>query len=292
MAETWAVVRDGVVEESHDADRLVPWWSFTKTVLAAAALVLVRDGLLNLDEPIPDRPYTLRHLLQHRSGLAEYGWFPAYHEAVARRDEPWSVPDLLACVDADRLRYPPGEGWEYSNIGYLFVRRMIETVTGEGLDDALRRLVLRPLEVTGARVATLPVDLEQVTMGSASSYHPAWVYHGLLVGGVQDAARLLHGLMRGELLPAGMVRAMLTPFVLPGPVEGRPWTRPGYGLGVMTGETACGLVVAGHTGGGPGSTIAVYHALEGQVPSRTAACFMTDEDQSRTEERTFTLLKG
>ena len=51
----------------------VPWWSFTKTVLAAAALALVRDGRLALDEPLPGRPYTLRQLLQHRAGLTDYG---------------------------------------------------------------------------------------------------------------------------------------------------------------------------------------------------------------------------
>jgi len=83
VSEAWAVVENGVVVEAHNADRSVPWWSFTKTVLAAATLVLVRDGLVELDEPLRRQPYTLCHLLQHRAGLAEYGWFPAYHEAVA-----------------------------------------------------------------------------------------------------------------------------------------------------------------------------------------------------------------
>ena len=84
MPETWAVIDNGVVIEARDAHRTVPWWSFTKTILSAAALALVRDGILALDAPLPDKPYTLRHLLQHRSGLADYGWFPEYHEAVTR----------------------------------------------------------------------------------------------------------------------------------------------------------------------------------------------------------------
>lgn len=33
----------------HDAGAVVPWWSFTKTVLAAAALTLVRNGRVHLD---------------------------------------------------------------------------------------------------------------------------------------------------------------------------------------------------------------------------------------------------
>jgi CubicO group peptidase (beta-lactamase class C family) len=76
MPETWAVIDNGAVVEAHDAHLPAPWWSFTKTVLSAAALVLVRDGVLALDEALPDRPYTLRHLLQHRSGLANYGEVP------------------------------------------------------------------------------------------------------------------------------------------------------------------------------------------------------------------------
>jgi hypothetical protein len=84
---------------------------------------------------------------------------------------------------------------------------------------------------------------------------------------------------------------MLTPFLLPGPVPERPWQIPGYGLGTMTGETTSGLKVGGHTGGGPGSTIAVYRGLRDAKP-RTAAFFRTSEDEAKTEEGAFRLLKG
>lgn len=56
MIESWALIEGGRVVKAHDAHRIVPWWSFTKTVLAAAALALVRDGLVTLDEPIKDKP--------------------------------------------------------------------------------------------------------------------------------------------------------------------------------------------------------------------------------------------
>jgi CubicO group peptidase (beta-lactamase class C family) len=291
MAGSWALVRNGAVIDGRDADRLVPWWSFTKTVLAAAALVLVRDGLMGLDEPVEGRPYTLRHLLQHRSGLANYGGFGAYHEAVDRGDDPWPVPELLHRLDADRLRFPPGEGWDYSNIGYLVIGQQIGKVTGSDLDAALQRIVLSPIGIRSARIAHERADLEHVAMGGAQGYHPGWVYHGLLVGTVADAALLLDRLLEGNLLTPELVREMLTPFVLPGPVSGRPWQSPGYGLGTMTGETTSGLKVGGHTGGGPGSTIAVYRGI-GSAGSGTAAFFRTSEDQAETEEEAFRLLKG
>jgi len=128
-------------------------------------------------------------------------------------------------------------------------------------------------------------------MGSASSYHPGWVYHGLLVGSVRDAAALLDRIMNGALLPAETLRMMLETFALPGPVPDRPWRRPGYGLGVMAGETTAGQEVAGHTGGGPGSTIAVYHSCSRRKRSLTVGFFAVGDDQARTEEWAFRFLR-
>jgi hypothetical protein len=66
-------ISDGetIVNERGGAT-IVPWWSFTKTVIAAAVLTLVRDGRLSLDDPVDGQPFTLRQLLQHRAGLPDY----------------------------------------------------------------------------------------------------------------------------------------------------------------------------------------------------------------------------
>jgi CubicO group peptidase (beta-lactamase class C family) len=261
----------------------VPWWSFTKTILAAAALALVRDGRLALDHAVTGHPFTLRQLLQHRAGVVDYGGLAAYHEAVARGDEPWPVADLLERTDARRLRYEPGRGWAYSNIGYLMVRELIEETTGEDLDIAVRRLVLRPLGVEAARIVRTPADLAGVAMESASAYHPGWVYHGLAVGPLGDAARLLDRLMTGALLPPDLLEAMGDAHPVGGPLPGRPWKTPGYGLGLMVGIASGGRKVMGHTGGGPGSVIAVYHQPEA-APRVTAAAFAFGDDLGQVEE--------
>src|SRR3954453_22274379 len=83
-----AAVVDGTVAVGDVADTPVPWWSFTKTVLAAAALVLVDAGRLTLDTPLAGRRYTLRQLLQHRAGVPDYGALAAYHDAVASVHSP------------------------------------------------------------------------------------------------------------------------------------------------------------------------------------------------------------
>ena len=60
---------------------------------------------------------------------------------------------MLARTAADRLVYEPGKGWGYSNIGYYFVRRLIEQTTDHALGDALDHLVLKPLGIAGVRFA-------------------------------------------------------------------------------------------------------------------------------------------
>jgi CubicO group peptidase (beta-lactamase class C family) len=276
------LVREGAVIASSDDAADVPWWSFTKTVIAAAALALVRDSRLALDEPLPNRPYTLRQLLQHRAGLTEYGRLPAYHEAVQRNEDAWPADEMLARTAAEQLVYEPGKSWGYSNIGYYFVRRLIEQATERTLGDALDHLVLQPLGIAGVRFAA---DRAHYSPG----YDPRWVYHGLLVGPIAQAALTLQRLWAGDLLPPPLLSAMCDRYLVGGPIAGRPWQTPSYGLGLMIGETTGGALIAGHTGGGPGSAVAVYHRLD--QPTGTAAAFEAGGGDAAVEGACVTLLR-
>jgi CubicO group peptidase (beta-lactamase class C family) len=257
----------------------VPWWSFTKTVLAIACLRLVESGLLVLDEPMAGERFNLRQLLRHEDGLPDYGLVSRYHEDVAAGEPPWPVDRLLAVLDADRPRYEPGTDWAYSNsnVGYLKVGRLIEHASGLTLAAALRRLVFAPAGLKTARLAATPADLASVRMGSASDYHPGWVYHGLVTGTVADAARLLWALTTGGLLRPETLAAM---------VEGRPLPQfrganhpdPAYGLGLMLWANNPLDHPLGHSGEGPGSRIAVY------ARGRKAAAVWTAPPSDRNAE--------
>ncbi|UAJ12677.1 serine hydrolase domain-containing protein [Glacieibacterium megasporae] len=238
-------------------DAPVPWWSFTKTVLSVAALSLVDRGALDLDAPMEERPFTLRQLLRHEAGLPDYGSVNRYHEDVAAGKAPWPASRMLVAVQADRLRFVPGTGWAYSNIGYLMVAKAIETGSGLPLAAALSSLVFDPSRLQTARLAMSANDLVDVEMGGAAGYDPGWVYHGLVTGTAADAARLLHALMSGKLLQPSTLSAMLEGHPLPQHrSEAHP--DPAYGLGVMLSATNPRLHPIGHTGEGPGSRIAVY----------------------------------
>ena len=263
-----SLISNGQPQLPGQSDLMVPWWSFTKTVLAATALTLVRDRLINLDEPLLDQPFTLRQLLRHEAGLADYGELAQYHAAVNNSEPAWSAAEMMQRLDGARLRYSPGTGWRYSNVGYWLIGRLIERLTDLTLDDAVMQRALTPLGLSNVRFAKTRADLQASILGSASTYDPAWVYHGLLIGPVSQAALFLDRLLCTDLLPTALLQDMQTARIVGGPIPGRPWITPGYGLGVMQGAIAGGYTLTGHTGCGPGSVIAVYRINDGD----TAVC--------------------
>jgi CubicO group peptidase (beta-lactamase class C family) len=67
----------------------------------------------------------------------------AYHEAVEAGETSWPRWEMLDRAQAGDLLFPPGQGWSYSNIGYLKVRERIEHAHGD-LAGAAAELVLDP----------------------------------------------------------------------------------------------------------------------------------------------------
>ena len=134
--------------------------------------------------------------------------------------------------------------------------------------------MLKPLGIAGVRFAADRAHY-------SPDYDPRWVYHGLLVGPIAQAALLLQRLLAGDLLPPPLLSAMCDRYLVGGPIAGRPWKTPCYGLGLMIGETTSGELIAGHTGGGPGSAVAVYHRLD--KPTGTAAAFEPDGTDATVE---------
>ncbi|HEY7245413.1 MAG TPA: serine hydrolase domain-containing protein [Xanthobacteraceae bacterium] len=269
----------------------VPWWSFTKTALATAALQLVGRGHFRLDERIDSRPFTLRQLLQHRAGVPSYGGLACYHEAVRRGEKPWEIGQLLDRVVADRLDFDPGHGWRYSNVGYLLVRQLIEETVGRDIGSALRYLVFDSLGLESVRMAASAEDLAHTAWGNRTGYDPRWVYHGLLIGTPGDAVRFLHSLMSGDVLP----RELLTEMTARHPISdqslsGRPWETTAYGLGIMIGRMASAGIAMGHSGAGPGSVSAVYHFADRPTPC-TVAAFASGDQEGATEHEVVRLVQ-
>lgn len=269
---------------SETDTRFVPWWSFTKTCLSAAALVLVAQNKLKLDEPLAGEEYSLRQLLQHTSGLPDYGELESYHAAVKNREVAWTEEILNRSMQ--NLNFvKPGTTWKYSNFGYLQVKKLVERVTGQNVEVALNELAFKPLKIEHVRLATT-ADMETVGL---TGYDPRWVYHGLLVGSVGSAVKFLHRLMDNELLSSSMLNEMLTPHLLDVPPDNRPWMSPAYGLGLIIASDSPAGKAYGHTGQGPGSTFAAYHFPDIDKPT-TAAVFENADDQAEVENELIKLV--
>lgn len=285
------ITRSGIVGGDSPAGARFPYWSFSKTAIAICALKLADGDLLDLDAPCMKGPFTLRQLLGHSSGLPDYGPLKAYHAAVARRDEPWSRETLLDATLAQGMQFPPGEGWSYSNIGYLFARDVIEEATGRPLGEVIHDLICKPLGLASVAFWDTLDQSAALHWEAGAGYDPRWVYHGCLIGSAPDASRLLHALFTGDLLGTKTFDAMLVRRSLGGAIPGRPWTECGYALGLMSGVMGDAGRAIGHTGGGPFSVNAVYHFPDLPDPT-TIAAFTDAPDQGVAEFAAASIARG
>jgi CubicO group peptidase (beta-lactamase class C family) len=270
----------GEIRSDNDQS-IVPWWSITKTALAACALLLVAGGKLELDRALAGRKYTLRQLLQHTSGLGCYTDTPDYEAAVNGHADPWS-DEQHALFAGAAASSDPNRGWKYSNSGYFLVRSMIEQVTGTDIERALKSLVLSRLGVERSFIATTRADLQRSVFGGEDNFHPGWVAHGLLMGPPSDVVQFMHRLFTGTLLPAPLLAAMRERYPVETDLTGRPWRTAGYGLGLMIDIASPHGLCVGHSGQGPESVSAAYHFPD-LSPPLTVAAFAPTDDQGIAE---------
>jgi len=267
---------------TNEKSDLVPYWSFSKVILSAIALKLVERNQLFLDEPIEKCRFTLRQILQHTSGLADYGYSLEYQSAVIAGEKPWGVEKLLKKLQIEKLLFEPGTRWSYSNFGFLFVRKEIEKVTNCDLNEAAKEVLFKKLNVEDIFVANSLQDMAKLSTTSLKYYHPHWVYHGLFCGTLSSSTKILHSIMTGQILQETSLTKMLMPYNLGGKVEGRPWLHPSYGLGIMIDESIHWRAY-GHGGQGPHSSIAVFHFKDSQP--RTIGVFHESEHYNLLEEQ-------
>ncbi|CUH69812.1 Penicillin-binding protein E [Thalassovita autumnalis] len=270
---------DGRVFRDDAPGALLPWWSFTKTLIAACVLIRAREGFMDLDAEMPGRPYSLRQLMTHTSGLRDYGPVGTYQQAVSAGEDPWPVAKLLQEARADDPLGPPGRKWCYSNIGYMFLRFALEVSEGAPLGEVIHRRLIAPLGLKSPRMAMTPADFAALTW-DADGYHPGWVYHGCMIGSPADAARLLYGILHGDLLSAAEKEQMMQLSLNEGAIDGRIWRTAGYGLGLMIGQTEHHGLGIGHAGCGPMSGNLVAYFPQSGV---TVASFSRGGDEAPAE---------
>lgn len=148
----------------------MPGGSTGKTFVAALTMLLVEDGTLSLDDRVSDwlgdtdwyprlpnaDEIRIRHLLSHTSGMRDYPGTMRFRWAMVRRvlrdgSAYFEPEELIRFVLDKRPLFPVGEGFRYSDAGYLVLGRVIEAATGRDYYELLRERILDPLDLTEVR---------------------------------------------------------------------------------------------------------------------------------------------
>ena len=273
-------------DRAPDADTVFRIASMTKSFTAATVLLLRDEGRLHLDDPaamhVPElqgqRPpaagapvITLRRLMSMSAG------FPG--------DDPWGDRQQDLAHDAfsefleggQSFAFMPGTAFEYSNLGYAILGRVIANVTGQEYRDVVRTRVLEPLGLTSTaydaaefpagRLAIGYVRRDDAFVEEPFAGYGAFAAMGGLFSTVRDLAGWVggftrayaprgddaHPLSRAARLEMQQVHRMMAPELTWTSIAELPTTvAMGYGFGTFVrSDMELGTVVA-HSGGYPG----------------------------------------
>ncbi|MFJ6380608.1 serine hydrolase domain-containing protein [Kitasatospora sp. NPDC092039] len=252
------------------ADGQVRIGSNTKTFTAVVVLQLVGEGKVDLDasvgtylpglargEGVDGSGVTVRQLLQHTSGLADY---EGLLDEASLRNRYFEPRELLDLALRQKPAFAPGERFGYSSTNYVLAGLIVQRVTGRPLAEEIDRRIVRRI---GLRHTYFPAagdrtireahprgyrrDSADGPLTDFTEMDPSagWAA-GQMISTNADLDRFFTELLRpGRLLPAAQLAQMRTTV----PIGG---SGAGAGLGVFSRPLSCGGVYWGHGGDIPG----------------------------------------
>jgi len=211
--------------------------SVTKTFTATIVLQLVAEGKLRLSDTIErhlpgivpaGKKITIRQLLNHRSGLANFTDDTLWLERADRSPSIRPI-DTLRFAAAQPLVFPPGSEWRYSNTNYIALGLVIEKTTGNTYRKELERRILDRLALKRTELPRTRRlrDLDD----EGDNPNISWAV-GALVSDTHDLARFFSALLSGRLLSEGSLAQMKQTVVVDHEL--------GYGLGIFSVQLPCG----------------------------------------------------
>lgn len=298
---------------------LMPAGSIGKTFVAAVSLDMLDDRLLDLDGRIerwlgdehwfarlPNaNTITLRHLLNHSSGIIDHVFdtdsrFQDYLREQFGGDNAthsFNPRDMVRFVLDRESLFPAGEGFHYTDTGYLLVGMIIEKASRSDYYEELARRLLVPLNLD----QTTPLnrrDVEGIAQGYALESHrlfglpdkvvadsalvfdPSleWTGGGLATTS-EDLVRWAMALFSGKAIGQNHVDEMLNSIAVTEHFADDPERNYGYGLGINVAHTKLGVAYR-HGGFFPG-----YNSILAYFPDAGIAVAMQiNTDQSNIDE--------
>jgi CubicO group peptidase (beta-lactamase class C family) len=205
--------------------------SLSKQFTAMAIMLLVSDGKLRYDQPVSEilpelppatRAVTIRHFLNHTSGIWDYEDLIAATRTAQLDDR-----DVLALVAAkDSLYFPAGSAYRYSNSGYVLLGIIVARVSGMPYPEFMRRRVFEPL---GMKATVAHLEGKDTVPQRAYGYSPsggtfvqtdqsvtsATLGDGGIYTNVDDMARWDHALSTAGLVDSATLALATAPPLLP-----------------------------------------------------------------------------
>jgi CubicO group peptidase (beta-lactamase class C family)/D-alanyl-D-alanine dipeptidase len=239
--------------------------SVSKPITALVLMMLVEQGLIDLDAPVtrylpdfrPRNPFgkqiTLRQMLSHRSGLVRESPVGSYFDATAP-----SLEKMVASLNDTTLVFAPEARTSYSNAAVSVAGYVLERTRKAPFAEVMKKSLLDPLGMKSSSFALTPALKERLPRAAMWTYHrplfdapqfelgtpPA----GNLYSTVSDMSRLMSFLFAGgrtadgkQLLKRETLGQMYTPqFVKKG-------QKSGFGIGFFVSEFE-GRLRIGHGG--------------------------------------------
>lgn len=160
------------------ANSILEAGSVAKQFTAAAVTLLALDGKLKFDDdvrkhfpelPAYERPITIRMLLDHTSGLRDWGSLMGL-AGWPRGSRAYTHAHVLEIIARQRaLNYPPGDQYSYTNSGYNLLAMLVERVSGQSFAAFSKARLFDPLAMTRTSWRD---DYRRVVPGRAQAYQP------------------------------------------------------------------------------------------------------------------------
>ncbi|TKJ41301.1 serine hydrolase [candidate division LCP-89 bacterium B3_LCP] len=273
----------------NSTDMVYPTASVTKMFTAVAVLQLIEKGMLSLNSKVQNllklnvsnlpSNVTVRHLLTHTSGIADY-FDETDDDADAYRNI-WrrypnyaltELEDMLPLFAGKDPQFNAGDDFSYCNAGYILLGLVIEHVTDESYFNCIRKNVLLEAGMKDSDFISLDRPRENVADGHSPIYSKdgspkGWktnIYslpvNGSADGGAhstaEDLVKFLQALRTGVLLSDQMTSEILK---IQSPVQEDDSGRWAYGYGIAFLLDDDEVVRYGHSGDDPGVSAKLFH---------------------------------
>ena len=279
--------------------------SNTKTFVAVLIMKMVEEGKVKLDEPIDaylpgivkgqgvdGKKITVRQLLQHTSGLPDFG--DGQLDYFAIRNDYVSPRDVLDGVLSRPAQFAPGAKFQYNNANYVVLGLLAERVAKRPIAEQIEAKIVKPL---GLKHTYMPGPGEKAIRGKhPRGYHtrdgkpgklediteadPSWEWAaGSMISTPSELNKFMQSVFDGSLLSQASIAEMKES--VPAPEMGGE-----YGLGLIGHKSSCG-VVWGHSGNNPG-----YHSLSAVRTDGTAATIVTTAEPAVNAKEVETMKAG